>query len=141
MAGVDVAYPLLDDDVVAFSLRLQPDFKLKGTQLRWFFKEALRGFLPDETLTKKKHGFGLPFGRWLESHRALRELALDSVTAFKGRHLLRPGFIDSLLGTHVAEHSAYYGTMVWVLVMLEQWFRHHDHRTRFDSSTTGQAAA
>src|SRR5947208_1101643 len=61
VAGVDVAFPFLDDAVVAFAERLDPDLKLKGLQLRWFFKHALREFLPPEILTKTKHGFGLPF--------------------------------------------------------------------------------
>jgi len=63
LAGVAVRFPLLDDTMVSFSARLAPRLKLKGTRLRYFFKEALRGFLPDEIITKSKHGFGLPFGR------------------------------------------------------------------------------
>ncbi len=55
---------MLDDELLAFSERLPADYKLKGLQLRWFFKEALRGFLPDEIIVKKKQGFGLPFGVW-----------------------------------------------------------------------------
>ena len=52
-------------------MRLPPDLKVKGLKLRWFFKEALRGFLPDAIITKKKHGFGLPFGIWASQHAAL----------------------------------------------------------------------
>ena len=70
LAGVAVGFPLLDDDLLAFSLRLPADYKLKGLQLRWFFKEALRGFLPDEIIAKKKQGFGLPFGVWAMRHDA-----------------------------------------------------------------------
>src|SRR6185437_15795108 len=46
LAGVQVGFPLLDDRLVDFSLRLPPQCKLRGLKLRWFFKEALRGFLP-----------------------------------------------------------------------------------------------
>jgi asparagine synthase (glutamine-hydrolysing) len=60
LAGIDVGFPMLDDDLLAFSMRLPIDYKLKGQKLRWFFKEALRGFLPDEIIVKKKQGFGLP---------------------------------------------------------------------------------
>ncbi len=63
LANIDVGFPLLDDHLLDFSLKLPTAYKLKGLKLRWFFKEALRGFLPDAILTKKKHGFGLPFGR------------------------------------------------------------------------------
>ena len=68
LAGVAVGFPFLDERLVDFSLRLPTDYKLKGLKLRWFFKEALRGFLPDEILTKKKQGFGLPFGVWATRH-------------------------------------------------------------------------
>jgi asparagine synthase (glutamine-hydrolysing) len=125
LAGVDVAFPILDDRVVAFSARLAPELKLKGTQLRYFFKEALRGFLPDAIINKQKHGFGLPFGPWLASHRGLQELVHDCLSALKKRQIVRSAFLDELTDSRVAEHPGYYGTMVWVLMMLELWFEHH----------------
>ncbi len=121
LAGVAARFPLLDDAVVAFSARLAPRMKLKGTRLRYFFKEALRGFLPDEIITKTKHGFGLPFGPWLQAHRPLQQIALDSLADLKQRGIVRPELIDELTAVHVRSHADYYGTMVWVLMMLEQW--------------------
>ena len=123
LAGIDVRFPMLDATVVAFSASLAPELKLKGTQLRYFFKQALREFLPDEIITKKKHGFGLPFGPWLQAHQPLRQIALDSLTDLKQRRIVRPEFIDELTSTHVETHAHYYGTMIWVLMMLEQWLR------------------
>lgn len=123
LAGVDVAFPFLSDAMVEFSTHLTAKQKLNGTKLRWFFKEALRGFLPDEIITKQKHGFGLPFGVWLEKHQPLQELAYDSLSSLRGRGIVRAEFIDDLLGKHLKEHPGYHGTMVWVLMMLEQWFR------------------
>jgi asparagine synthase (glutamine-hydrolysing) len=109
--------------VLDFSLSLPPELKVRGRRLRYFFKEALRGFLPDEIIAKTKHGFGLPFGPWLQTHRPLRELALDSLSDLKKRSIIRPAFIDELISTYVENHASYYGTMVWVLMMLEQWFK------------------
>jgi asparagine synthase (glutamine-hydrolysing) len=130
LAGVDVAFPLLDEEVVAFSARLAPGLKLRRTHLRYFFKESLRGFLPDATLAKKKHGFGLPFGPWLESNARLRALAYDSLSDLRHRAIVRPEFLDELTGQRVTEHASYYGSLVWVLMMLEQWFKSHiDART------------
>jgi asparagine synthase (glutamine-hydrolysing) len=123
LAGMEVAYPLISNEVVDFSLRLEPQLKLKGTKLRYFFKEALRGFLPDEIIVKQKHGFGLPFGVWLQSHKPLQALASDSLSDLKMRNIIDRAFIDRLLGQHVGEHAGYHGTMVWVLMMLEQWYR------------------
>ncbi|MBI5721162.1 MAG: asparagine synthase [Burkholderiales bacterium] len=123
LAGVGVRFPFLADEVLAFSLRLPADYKLRGLKLRWFFKEALRGFLPDEIITKKKQGFGLPFGVWATKHAALKALALDSLASLSGRGIVRPGFITTLVEKRLPEHPGYYGEMVWILMMLEQWLR------------------
>lgn len=123
LAGVDVAFPLLDDAVVAFAERLDPDLKLKGLQLRWFFKHALRDFLPAEILTKSKHGFGLPFGIWLGRDKGLNEMAFASLEALKAHGIVRTTFIDRLRADLLADHATYYGELVWVLMMLEQWLR------------------
>jgi asparagine synthase (glutamine-hydrolysing) len=125
LAGVDTGFPFLDDDLVAFSMRLPVQYKVKGRQLRWFFKEALRGFLPDEIIAKKKQGFGLPFGVWMVRHEPLHRLAADSLRDFGTRGVVQPAFIDRLLNVHLPEHPHYYGTLVWVLMMLEQWLRAH----------------
>ena len=132
LAGLGVGFPMLDDDLLAFSMRLPPQYKLNRLRLRWFFKEALRGFLPDQVLTKKKQGFGLPFGVWAMRHQGLKKLASDSVRSFATRGIVRPDFAEQLLATHLPSHPHYYGTMVWILMMAEQWMRVHtpDYKLR-----------
>ncbi len=132
LAGVEVGFPFLDEDLLEFSMRLPGDYKLKGLKLRWFFKEALRGFLPDEILTKRKQGFGLPFGVWMERHQPLKQLAVDSLASLSTRGLVRPGFIRTLTQELLPSHPGYYGEMVWILMMLEQWLQHHSPDYRFD---------
>lgn len=125
LAGVDVSFPLLDTRLLDFSLKLPTNYKLKGLRLRWFFKEALRGFLPDQILTKKKHGFGLPFGPWALKDVALNALAAESLRGVAERGIVRADFVESLLTQRLKEHAGYYGEMVWILMMLEQWLRKH----------------
>ncbi|MFG6466424.1 asparagine synthetase B family protein [Roseateles sp. BYS87W] len=125
LAGIDVGFPLLDTRLLDFSLKLPTSYKLKGLKLRWFFKEALRGFLPDEILTKKKHGFGLPFGPWAVKDAALNALAAESLRGVVARGIVRAEFVESLLTQRLKEHAGYYGEMVWILMMLEQWLRRH----------------
>jgi asparagine synthase (glutamine-hydrolysing) len=125
LAGVEVGFPLLDDELLAFSLRLPSEYKLKGLKLRWFFKEALRDFLPAQIIVKKKQGFGLPFGVWANEHAGLRRLAGESLRALGERGVVRTDFIDALLRTHLPAHPGYYGEMVWILMSLELWLRAH----------------
>jgi asparagine synthase (glutamine-hydrolysing) len=125
LAGVEAAFPFLDRALVDFSLGLPAEYKLKGLKLRWFFKEALRGFLPDEILTKRKQGFGLPFGVWATRHAGLRAFATDSLHSLAGRGIVRSDFVRRLLDEQLASHPGYYGEMVWILMMLEQWLQSH----------------
>jgi asparagine synthase (glutamine-hydrolysing) len=123
LAGLGVGFPLLDTQLLEFSMRLPTSYKLKGLKLRWFFKEALRGFLPDEIITKKKQGFGLPFGVWLTKNVGLRRLAEESVRGLADRGVFQHAFVDVLFDSHLKTHPGYYGEMVWISMMLEQWLR------------------
>ena len=122
LAGIDVGYPFLQSPMVEISSKLPVQLKVKGLKIRYFFKEALRGYLPDEILTKKKHGFGLPFGDWLISHDVLQGMAFDSLNSLKKRGIIRPDFIDDLINNKLKAHPNYYGGLIWILMILEQWF-------------------
>jgi len=122
-AGMQVGFPMLDDRLLDFSLKLPTAYKLKGLKLRWFFKEALRGFLPDEVITKKKQGFGLPFGVWANETPRLKALARDALDSLASRGIVRPDFIQTLLSQRLPEHPGYFGEMVWILTMLEFWLQ------------------
>jgi asparagine synthase (glutamine-hydrolysing) len=123
LAGIDVRYPLLDEEMVAFSGLVPSSQKVRGTRLRPFFKAALADLLPPEIIAKQKHGFGLPFGLWLRAHRGLRELAYDSLSDLGKRGFLRSSYIDGLLSRHATQDASYFGVMIWVLMMLEQWLQ------------------
>jgi asparagine synthase (glutamine-hydrolysing) len=79
-------------------------------------------------LHKKKQGFGLPFGVWAMRHEGLKTLAIDSLQSLAKRGFIRPSFIDTLLKTHLPAHPGYFGEMVWILMMLEQWMQGQDRR-------------
>jgi asparagine synthase (glutamine-hydrolysing) len=146
LAGIRVGYPLLSRALVDLSLALPPEWKLKGLKLRWFFKEALRDFLPREILRKKKHGFGLPYGHWTLRHAGLRRLTEESLEGIARRGIVREQFVRDLLEKQLREAPGYYGEMVWILVMLEQWLRAHGSTAageapRTPLSTTPKATA
>lgn len=123
LAGVEVGFPLLSDELLEFSLELPPDWKLKGQTLRWFFKHALRNFLPEEILQKQKHGFGLPFGVWVCTNADLEKFARETLDGLGSRGIVKPGFLDKLRCEYLPAYPGYYGEMVWILMMLELWLR------------------
>jgi asparagine synthase (glutamine-hydrolysing) len=126
LAGVEVAYPLLDNDIVEFAASIPASVRMPNGRLRHFYKESVKSFLPAETLTKSKHGFGLPFGVWARTDPGLREITKDSLSDFRQRRILTASFLDKLERQHMEDHADFYGNMVWVIMMLELWMQAHD---------------
>jgi len=126
LAGIEVRYPFLDDDLVEFSTRVPPGMKIRLMRLRDFFKRAMTGYLPKSVLQKPKHGFGLPFGIWMKSYAPLRELAYDNLSDIGKRD---SAYLDKLVKSHQSAHAHYYGEFIWVLMMLELWLKNHDARS------------
>lgn len=125
MAGCEVRFPMLNDDLVAFANGLPSSEKVRGFKLRYFFKEASRGFLPDEILKKSKHGFGLPFGTWAATDATLRRFSHDSLQSLVDRRFIRQEFLDEVVADRLSEHAGFFGEAIWILMMMEQWLRVH----------------
>lgn len=62
---------------------------------------------------------------WLGSHGGLQQLADDSLTALGRRGWFDEEFLTRLRDELHRSHLAYWGELVWVLVMLEQWLQAH----------------
>ena len=131
LAGMDVAYPMLDPDLIRFSCELPGPLKLHRRRLRWFYKQAMRGLLPAEIIDKRKHGFGLPFGVWMSTHAGLRAMAVGALEALRERQIFRPEFLSEVLRLHGEDAASYYGELIWMLTVLEIWLQTHDVRVRF----------
>ena len=127
LAGVGVRYPMLDRDLVEHSGTIPARLKVRRFRERVAFKQGFAGFLPDETLTKTKHGFGVPVSRWLRT-APLRQLAEDALlsTAAGQRGYVKRSFIEQLFAWHRDdERTTFYGDSLWVLLMLELWHQAH----------------
>jgi asparagine synthase (glutamine-hydrolysing) len=125
MAGVNVRFPLLDHRLVEFSGRIPSRLKLKGFQKRYLFKQAMKGTLPEAILHKKKHGFGVPVGYWILHHPLARQMMsiLDEPRTLS-RGYFRTGFLETVKRGNES-YPAYYGDILWVLLVLELWHRRH----------------
>jgi len=138
LAGVRVRYPLLDYRLAELSGKIPSELKLKGFEKRYIFKKAMEPILPREVLYKKKHGFGVPLSRWLLRDRQLNGFMKDVLNDRRTRQrgYFRPAFFDHLLSLHQEGHVGFYGEVVWYLLALELWHRHH-----FEVAPGGSRAA
>ncbi len=128
LAGVQVSFPMLDPGLVDFSLRVPTRVKMRGRELRSFYKRAMTGFLPQEVIDKQKHGFGLPFGVWLKDHAPLRELIFAHLKRLGERGIVRRSFLEKMVSEHAAGEPGYYGYAIWDFAMFEAWLSAHRPR-------------
>ena len=130
LAGVNVRYPLLDDELMELSGRIPAPLKLKGFQKRYIFKQALKDILPAKVLYKKKHGFGVPLAQWLLQDHQMNQLMQDLVhdSRTRNRGYFKPKFFERLLSLH-KQQPDFYGEIVWYLLVLELWRRQHLERS------------
>ena len=113
--------PFLDRDLVAFAASLPFSYKVRGLTTKYLLKEALRPFLPDEILRRRKQGFGVPVGLWFRGE--LRETLQETLgPRFLERGLFRKEAIGSLIQRHLCGKEDG-GQRLWALFMLELWYR------------------
>lgn len=124
-AGITVRFPFLDHRLAEFAATVPADLKMRGRHLRSFFKKAYADLLPLETLTKKKHGFGLPIPVWMRTDERLNEMMHDLVLSPRSvqRGYFRKKAIEELVQRHKTDETSFYGTMLWNLMILELWHR------------------
>jgi asparagine synthase (glutamine-hydrolysing) len=125
LAGVDVAYPMLDETVVDLALSIPIDELIRGFRLRHFYKEAVSGFLPEEIVTKTKQGFGMPFANWLVDEPSFRRLADDALSSLAKRRLLAPGYLEGMRAAIAGRGDRRSVGAAWDLVVLELWLAEH----------------
>jgi len=121
LAGIRVAYPMLDEQLFDLAARLPSRLKIRRGELRYLFRHTFADLLPASTLNKSKHGFGLPFGVWLETDPKLQELAAANLSILEDAGILRRDFRAEFLTAKFQEHPGYYGTLLWVLICLGMW--------------------
>ena len=126
LAGVQVAYPMLDDDVVSMAARIPSALLLRDGRLRGFFKDAMASFLPETVLTKAKHGFGMPFSEWTRQPGALRDMAIAALDGFGRRGILRRDLVTEIRRALADGADSRFGGMVWDIMMLETWLARHE---------------
>jgi asparagine synthase (glutamine-hydrolysing) len=82
----------------------------------------MRDRLPGRILLRRKHGFGVPVGKWFrgELRGPFEELVLDP--GARTFDALQPGAARALLYQHLSGRVDH-GPKLWSLLVLEVWLR------------------
>jgi asparagine synthase (glutamine-hydrolysing) len=66
--SVELRVPLLDFQVLEFAASLSPAFKVRSWTTKRILKLALQDAIPHEIIGRKKTGFPVPYGKWLNEN-------------------------------------------------------------------------
>ncbi|MFH1226711.1 MAG: asparagine synthase (glutamine-hydrolyzing) [Planctomycetota bacterium] len=114
--------PFLDHKLLEFSASIPPGLKIKGLNTKHILKKALKGFLPNQILSRRKMGFGIPIGNWFRTSLKdyLKDIILSELSIKRG--YFRREAVENLIDSHVSgkyDHAA----RLWALLVLETWHR------------------
>ena len=120
--ALEVRVPLLDHKFVEWVSGLPSSCKLRNGEGKHIFKKALKPYLSDEILYRKKMGFSIPLGAWLRGplRESMRKAVLNPA-------LLDTGiFNETYLKTMIEEHQSGardHTVSLWSVLMFEAFLR------------------
>ena len=120
--SLEVRVPVLDHQLVDWAAGLSPGQTLRGGEGKHVLKQALRPYLPEDVLFRRKMGFAVPIAAWfrgpLRDH--LRQTLLGPELLDTG--LFAPAEVRRLVDQHQSgqwDHSA----PLWALLVFAQFQR------------------
>ncbi len=123
--ALEVRAPFLDHRLVELAWRIPPNLQMKGLNLKRVLKNSMKGLLPNEVLTRPKHGFGVPVGDWFRgdlSSFVEERLCTSStrITRYMDHETVRSLVREHTLGNHDHGHA------LWTLLTLETFLRREE---------------
>lgn len=118
--SLEVRCPILDHKFMEHAARIPSKNKLVGLEGKHIFKKALKRYLPDDILYRKKMGFGVPILEWLRGD--LKEYAGALVLEGEASNqFFRHSHLQKLWDNHqrgIRNHSS----ELWIIMMLNLWY-------------------
>jgi len=121
--GLEVRVPFLDKDLVQFSMSIPAEMKMKGGQLKYLYRKAVTGILPEHTLMKKKWGFS--FNPYYQFQKDLRDVAERVLTKerVEERGLFNYAYLRRIMDHSPHSRLRWHYFFLWLACGMEIWFR------------------
>src|SRR5579862_4462391 len=121
-ASIEERVPFLDHKLVELAAKIPSRLLIQGFQTKVLLRRALKPYLPQETLRRRKVGFTVPVGPWFK--KELRTMVGDLVLSSQAK---TRGYF-SKASTEKFVHDHFDGIrdrqkQLWALVNFELWAR------------------
>ncbi len=120
-ASIESRVPFLDHKLVELTAKMPSRMKLRRGVTKWILREAMKGILPREILTRPKMGFPVPVGDWLRNdfRFLLDEFVLSERSLARG--IFDADFVRELVVQH--EKGENHELRLFFLLNFEIWQR------------------
>lgn len=120
-ASIESRVPFLDHKLMEHAATMPDNMKLRGNVTKYVLREAMKGILPDEILTRGKMGFPVPIGKWFRGkfHHLIDEYVLSSRSLDRG--VFNADFVKEMVARHMKGEN--HDERLWALVNFELWQR------------------
>lgn len=128
--SLETRFPFLDTEILDFSMRVPSHFKYKTNEAKILLKHAMKSFLPEEAIYKRKQGFTPPDKSWYKN-----ELKFYIHNMLLGRksfitEYIEPKAIEKILQNH-NDGTVDNRMIIWSLLVFEGWLRTFIHNDGF----------
>jgi asparagine synthase (glutamine-hydrolysing) len=130
--SLEAREPLLDHVLAEYVSGLPPHLKFRNGVSKYLLKRVAEKLLPMEIVHRRKQGFGVPLEYWFQG--GLREYVHDVLfdSRASGRGLFRSEEVANMVRLYDRGRKDL-ATTIWMLVVLETWFRLYlDKEPRLD---------
>ena len=120
--ALEARSPFLDHTLWEFAAKLPPQLRLRSGTLKAILREIVRKRVSPEVALRRKQGFTVPVGRWINKQWSG---ALESLGS--GSRLVDGGWMNREVLARCTKQVAVQSeapVQFWYLIVLERWLRH-----------------
>ncbi|MCE7791324.1 asparagine synthase (glutamine-hydrolyzing) [Salipaludibacillus sp. CUR1] len=116
--SIELRVPFLDKEVFQVARELPTNHKISHGTTKYVLREAVKEFIPESVLRRKKLGFPVPIRHWLREE--LYDWARSVIRHSPTDYLFKKEYVLTLLDEHAAgkeDHSR----KIWVVICFMIW--------------------
>ncbi len=117
--GLEARTPFLDVDLAEFLYTLPPKYKKNKRLLR----ELMKGRLPDQVITRKKQGFGIPSASWFADDLFPLVLSVLSKDRIREVGVFDYSYVEKIILDHKSKKYDH-RKKIWTLIVFQLWYEY-----------------
>jgi asparagine synthase (glutamine-hydrolysing) len=121
ISSVEARVPILDSRIVECAFSIPQGMKLKGSTEKYIFKKAMKGYVPDFVLQRKKQRFYVPIDKWIGELKPVYEELLSQQN-IERQGYFKYDYIRKILDRHNSS-PLFYSRQLWTLLTFGIWHR------------------